>query len=94
MAAAAPCGGGDPERAIVRRPDATAGEALDCHLLYTSVEGELTTAEPKRLRYAFLHAAGRIVHSGRGTTIRVQRHWPWEHEVVSAFKRMRALALC
>jgi hypothetical protein len=58
------------------------------------LEGELTTAEPKRLRYAFLHAAGRIVHSGRGTTIRVQRHWPWEHEVVSAFKRMRALALC
>jgi hypothetical protein len=58
------------------------------------LDGELATAEPKRLRYAFLHAAGRIVHSGRGTTIRVQRHWPWEHEVVSAFKRMRALALC
>jgi len=39
MVAAAPCGGGDPERAIVRRPDATAGERLDCHLLYTSVKG-------------------------------------------------------
>ena len=58
------------------------------------LEGELAIAEPKRLRYAFLHAAGRIVHSGRGTTIRVQRNWPWEHEVVSAFKRLRALALC
>jgi hypothetical protein len=58
------------------------------------LEGELATAEPKRLRYAFLHAAGRIVHSGRGTTIRVERHWPWEHEVVTAFKRLRALALC
>jgi hypothetical protein len=38
MAAAAPCGGGDPERATVRRPDVTAGKMLDCHLLYTSVE--------------------------------------------------------
>ena len=58
------------------------------------LDGELATAEPKRLRYAFLHAAGRVVHSGRATTIRVQHKWPWEQEVVSAFKRMRDLALC
>lgn len=41
MVAAAPCGGGDPERASVRRPDTTAGEMLDCHPLYTSFEGML-----------------------------------------------------
>jgi hypothetical protein len=58
------------------------------------LEGELRTAEPKRLRYAFLHAAGRIAHSARATTIRVQHGWPWEQEVVDAFKRMRKLQLC
>jgi hypothetical protein len=58
------------------------------------LDGELATAEPKRLRYSFLHTAGRVVRSGRGTTIRVQHHWPWEHEVVTAFRRLRALSLC
>jgi hypothetical protein len=58
------------------------------------LDGELATAEPKRLRYAFLHAAGRIAHSARTTTIRVQHGWPWERELVAAFTRMRALQLC
>src|ERR1019366_9285287 len=48
MVAAAPCGGGDPERVIVRRPDATTGEVLDCRLLYTSVKAKHEVGDPER----------------------------------------------
>ena len=54
----------------------------------------LAKAEPKRLRYAFLHVAARIVRGGRRITLRIQRHWPWEHELVNAFHRLRTIPLC
>jgi len=58
------------------------------------LDGDLAIAEPKRLRYAFLHCAGRIVHSARRVTVRVQEGWPWQDELVAAFTSVRAIELC
>ena len=55
---------------------------------------ELAKAEPKRLRYAFLHVAARVVQGGRRVTLRIQCNWPWGNELLSAFARLRTIALC
>jgi hypothetical protein len=58
------------------------------------LDGELCLAEPKRLRHRLLHAAGRLVRSGRRTKLRLARDWPWAKELlVAAFRRLRALPL-
>jgi hypothetical protein len=57
-------------------------------------DDELKNAEPKRLRYAFLHVAARVIHSGRQVTIRIQHNWPWETQLETAFTRLREVALC
>jgi hypothetical protein len=57
-----------------------------CRLV--ALDGELTRAEPKRLRYCILHTAGMITHSGRRTRLRVAASWPWAHELVAAFTRV------
>lgn len=53
--------------------------------------GDAQRWEPKRLRYRLLHAAGRLARSGRRITLRLQRSWPWAHELLRAFTRLRAL---
>jgi hypothetical protein len=55
---------------------------------------ELKRAEPKRLRYTFLHVAARVIHGGRRVTLRIQKHWPWEKQIVDAFTQLRNVALC
>ncbi len=55
------------------------------------LEGELTLAEPKRVRQRLLHVAGRVVRSGRRTTLRLPRSWPWAEALAAAFARLRAL---
>lgn len=50
--------------------------------------GELAKATPRRLRYALLHTAGRIVRSARRTSVRVAEGWPWAQELVEAFGRI------
>jgi len=57
------------------------------------LEGELAKAEPKRLRYCLLHAAGRIARTGRSTRLRLQANWPWSAELMGAFARLHALPL-
>jgi hypothetical protein len=52
------------------------------------LEGELAQAEPKRLRYCLLHAAGLLVRSGRRITLRIAQGWPWDHDLVAAFARV------
>ncbi|MCA1678450.1 MAG: IS1380 family transposase [Actinobacteria bacterium] len=56
-----------------------------------SLDGELRSAEPKRLRYRLLHQAGRIARSARKTRLRLERSWPWAAALVEAFARIRAL---
>jgi hypothetical protein len=57
------------------------------------LEGELAKAEPKRLRYALLHTAGRLSTTSRRTTLALQREWPWAAVLAAAFARLRSLPL-
>jgi len=41
------------------------------------LDGELATAEPKRLRYRLLHVAARITRTARRTRLRIAQSWPW-----------------
>jgi hypothetical protein len=52
-------------------------------------DGALAIAEPKRLRHRVLHAAAAIAHTGGQTIVRFQRSWPWVHDIVTAFGRLR-----
>jgi hypothetical protein len=54
-------------------------------------DGELATAEPKRLRYRLLHVAARITRSGRRTRLRIAASWPWTDAVAAAFTRLAQL---
>jgi hypothetical protein len=55
------------------------------------LEGDLTRAEPKRLRYRLLHVAGRITRSGRRIALHLPARWPWAADLLAAFSRLRAL---
>ena len=49
------------------------------------LDGDIATAEPKRLRYVLLHAAGRITTTGRTVTLHIQSEWPWARQLADAF---------
>ena len=53
--------------------------------------GELSLAEPQRLRQRLLHVAGRITRSAHRTTLHLPRRRPWSEALVDAFQRLRAL---
>ncbi len=55
------------------------------------LDGELATAEPKRLRYRLLHVAARLAFHGRRGQLRLQHDWPWAAELVAAFQKLKAL---
>lgn len=55
------------------------------------LQGELATAEPKKLRYRLLHVAARITRSGRRTRLRIAENWPWATDLVNAFTRLTTL---
>jgi Transposase DDE domain group 1 len=50
-------------------------------------------AEPKTLRYRLLHVAARIIRHARRLVVRLQRSWPWAHQLAAAFTRLWALPL-
>ena len=56
------------------------------------LDGELARAEPRRLRYCLLHAAGVLVRGGRRLRLRLAASWRWSATLVSAFARARALS--
>lgn len=58
-----------------------------------ALEADLARAEPKRLRYCLLHAAGVIVRTGRRVRLRLAAGWPWSNDLVAAFERVHALRL-
>jgi hypothetical protein len=58
-----------------------------------TLDGDLAHAEPKRLRYCLLHAAGVIARSGRRTRLRLAAGWPWANDLVAAFNRVNNLRL-
>jgi Transposase DDE domain group 1 len=55
------------------------------------LDGELQTAEPKRLRYRLLHVAARLAFHGRRGRLRLQHDWPWATELAAAFQKLKAL---
>ncbi|MGW7604973.1 transposase [Streptomyces antimycoticus] len=55
------------------------------------LDGELATAEPKKLRYRLLHTAVRITRGGRRLHLRIAATWPWRHELANAFACLAAL---
>jgi hypothetical protein len=57
------------------------------------LDGDMATAEPKRLRYALLHTAGRLTTTSRRTTLALQSEWPWAQALADGFARLRSLPL-
>ena len=55
------------------------------------LDGALSVAEPKALRYRLFHQAGRVVRSGRQVTLKLAASWPWADALARAFARLRAL---
>ena len=55
------------------------------------LDGELATAEPKRLRYRLLHVAARLAFHGRRARLRLQHDWAWANELAAAFHKLKAL---
>ncbi|MEA3214008.1 MAG: hypothetical protein QOJ19_164, partial [Acidimicrobiia bacterium] len=42
---------------------------------------------PKTLRYRLLHVAARLTRGQRRCWLRIQRSWPWAHDLATAFTR-------
>jgi DDE family transposase len=55
------------------------------------LDGDLATAEPKKLRYRLLHVAARITRTARTTRLAIAATWPWADALTSAFTRLAAL---
>jgi Transposase DDE domain group 1 len=66
---------------------------LTCWAQALLLDGALTVAEPKTLRYRLWHVAARVVRHARRTILRLQASWPWAAELAGAFVRLRALPL-
>jgi hypothetical protein len=56
------------------------------------LDGQLATAEPKRLRYRLLHVAARFAFSGRRNKLHLQATWPWASELKAAFAKLKTLS--
>ena len=56
-----------------------------------ALDGDLATAEPKTLRYRVLHAAARLVRSGRRRTLKIAATWPWTQEITTAWQHIQAI---
>lgn len=55
------------------------------------LDGDLATAEPKRLRYRLLHVTARLTRTARRTRLAIAADWPWTEALTSAFSRLAAL---
>ena len=55
------------------------------------LDGDLATAEPKKLRYRLLHCAARVTHGQRKVYLRIAEHWPWAVDLARAFQRLRQI---
>ncbi len=65
-----------------------------CAMVGHSVGGAATLlAAQAAAQGAFDHVAGRITTSARRPTPHLDRDWPWLHELLTAFTRIRALPL-
>jgi len=56
-----------------------------------ALDGHLAKAEPKTVRYRVLHAAARLVRTGRRRRLKIAASWPWAAAIVTAWDRITAL---
>ena len=56
-----------------------------------ALDGTLTRAEPKTLRYRILHTAARLTRGGRQRHLKIQATWPWAADIITAWNRVSAL---
>ena len=56
-----------------------------------ALDGDLSTAEPKTLRYRVLNAAARLVRGGRRRRWKIAANWPWAEAITRAWQRITAL---
>ena len=56
-----------------------------------ALDGDLATAEPKRLRYRLLHTAARLTHGQRRRWLRIPATWPWATQLTTAFSLIAAI---
>lgn len=54
-------------------------------------DDELRVAEPRRLRYALLHVAAKIVTHARRTWLHLDAAWPWTPQLLAAHRRLPQL---
>jgi hypothetical protein len=50
--------------------------------------GAMAKAEPKKLRWALWHTAGKITTSGRRRTMHLDGTWPWAAALQQGFQRL------
>jgi len=62
-----------------------------CWLRLLCLDGLLTTAEPKTLRYRLLHTAARVVRDQRKRKINIPQTWPWASQLATCFLTSLAL---
>jgi hypothetical protein len=60
-------------------------------LRHLALDGKLTKAEPKTLRYRVFHTAGRLVRGGRRKTLKIAASWPWATAIITAWNLIQAL---
>ena len=55
------------------------------------LDGDLATAEPKRVRYRLLHIAARLAFSARQGKLHLPAAWPWTEALKAAFEKLTTL---
>jgi hypothetical protein len=73
------------------RTAALTAATLLAWLRLLALDGHLTRAEPKTLRYRILHAASRLTRSCRQRHLKIQASWPWAAGIVTAWQRISTL---
>ena len=51
------------------------------------LDGPLTRAEPKTLRYRILRATAKLARGGRRLRLKIDTSWPWANDIVTAWNR-------
>jgi len=56
-----------------------------------ALTGDLAKAEPKTLRYRFLHVPARLTRARRRRFLRLPATWPWAKAIQAAFTKLAAI---
>jgi hypothetical protein len=70
---------------------AMTGQILLAWLKLLALDGDLSRAEPRTLRYRILHAAARLTRGGRRRRLKIQAAWPWADAITAAWQRIETL---